>query len=494
MNHPKVVILGAGSLFFGRKAIWQMVHSPHLNTGTLALVDTNVQRLHKMTALAKKVVAHNNVPLQIESSTERTDVLEGADYVVLSFAERNAYCRGIDVKTSAKYGIRMCSGDTIGPGGIMRTAREYPHIIAACQDIERLCPEAWVINYINPTAVHGIGLHKHFPKLKSFALCDAQWHLRMQYAELAGVPDDDKLELLPVGPNHFTWLSEATYDGRDIMPAIVQGLREKADAEDVNMQAQGDKESAKGYLNNSIAIELYDHLGALPTVLGHTKEYVRYYQGLNKTNNDRHPALKLFEADCRAELTNQMWQRVDEFVEGKAPIAEFDTENGPDPAADVIESMAGGLGKRFFINTTNNGAVANMPNDAFLEMYCDLSHEHGPVPVAQPTLPTGIRGMCQLVLDTHELTADAIFKQDVELLCRAMLVDPLTNSIGDTRALLNELIKQETELLPAWAMRGLKENARQIGQTKQAQKPEDLACSTKNVNANAIAVPGVKAY
>ena len=43
---PKVVVIGAGSLFFGRQAIWQMVHSPHLNNGTLALVDTDPQRPH----------------------------------------------------------------------------------------------------------------------------------------------------------------------------------------------------------------------------------------------------------------------------------------------------------------------------------------------------------------------------------------------------------------------------------------------------------------
>ena len=50
-GHPKVVIIGAGSLFFGRQAIWQMVRSPHLRGGTLALVDTDAARLARMEAL-----------------------------------------------------------------------------------------------------------------------------------------------------------------------------------------------------------------------------------------------------------------------------------------------------------------------------------------------------------------------------------------------------------------------------------------------------------
>lgn len=41
VQHPKVVVIGAGSLFFGRQAIWQMTQSPHLNGGALALVDTD---------------------------------------------------------------------------------------------------------------------------------------------------------------------------------------------------------------------------------------------------------------------------------------------------------------------------------------------------------------------------------------------------------------------------------------------------------------------
>lgn len=447
MQHPKVVIVGAGSLFFGRKAIWQMVHSPHLREGTLALVDIGAERLDKMKRLAEMVRDHHDVPLKIEASTDRTDVLDGADYIVLSFADRNAHFRGVDVDTSAKYGIRMCSGDTIGPGGVMRTAREYPQIIAACRDIERLCPDAWVVNYINPTSVHGIGMARHFPKLKSLALCDAQWGLRGNYAKLAGVEDDDKFVLLSAGPNHFSWVLKAEYDGRDVLPRIVEGIRERAD-EDANKQAQGGKSEAKGYMNNSIALELYEAFGVLPTVLGHTKEYVRFYQGRSATGQDRHAAIKLFEVPTRLKWTASVWQRVDDYVNGTVDIAEFDSEFGSDPATDIIESMAGGLGKRFFINTMNRGAVPNMSDDAFLELYCDLDRENGPQPLACPPMPRGVRGMCEQVLDTHELTAEAVYQGDRKLLRRALLTDPLSNSIGDTDALLEELLEREADALP----------------------------------------------
>ena len=449
---PKIVILGAGSLFFGRKAIWQAVHSPQLREGTLALVDTDADRLDRMRRLAEMVIQHNQSPLKIQASTDRRDVLADADFVVMAFADRNAHFRGVDVETSAKYGIRMCSGDTIGPGGIMRTCREYPQIIAAARDIETLCPDAWVINYINPAAVHGIGLRRHFPRLKSLALCDAQWNLRDRFADIAGVPADEAV-FQTAGPNHFSWLLRAEHDGRDLTPRIVEHIREHAD-QDANAQAQGKTFQAKGIHNNAIAIELYEAFGVLPTVLGHTKEYVRFYQGRSALGLDRIPALKLFEVPDRVAWTHRVWDRVDDYLAGRVEIAEFDTEFGPDPATDLIEAMwandGRGTGQQFFINQLNQGAIPNMADDAFVELLSDVSMQ-GITPLPCPPLPRGVRGLCEQILDTHELTAEAVYHTDRALLRRPFLTDPLTHSIGDTDALIEELLdKQRDAVSPDW--------------------------------------------
>ena len=113
---PKVAIIGAGSFFFGRPFIWNMTHSPVLRHGTMVLIDRDPQVLEVMTAIARRVVDHLGVPTRIEASTDRRRVLPGCDFVIPSFSYRNAHFRGVDCKVAAKYGVRMCSGDTIGPG------------------------------------------------------------------------------------------------------------------------------------------------------------------------------------------------------------------------------------------------------------------------------------------------------------------------------------------------------------------------------------------
>ncbi len=456
MSSPHIVLIGAGSLFFGRKAIWQMVHSPHLQDGTLSLVDTDAERLEKMRRLAEKVARNNKVSLTIQASTDRRELLPGADFVVLSFATRNAHYRGVDCDLSEKYGIRMCSGDTIGPGGILRSMRELPEILDVCEDIQELAPEAWLINYINPTTVMGMAIARAFPRLKSFAICDAQHNQRARFAAMAGLVEDEKdwsleqdrdLDLVSVGVNHFTWMLKAEYQGRDLMPTIVAELKERSDQESTMADSDTVYKGSKGFMNTAIQLELYDAFGALPTVVGHTKEYVRFWQG-HGVSQESIPPLSLFDAKERWAWTESVWERVDDYLSGEVTIDEFDTEFGPDPATDIIESMWGGLGKRFYINTWNKGCVPNLHEDAYIEMYCELDMQ-GPRPLPSPALPRGVRGLTEQVLDTHELTAEAIREKDPVKLRRALLTDPLTNSLADSDALLEELIEAEAEALKA---------------------------------------------
>lgn len=454
MQHPKVVIIGAGSLFFGRQGLWQMVHSPHLNTGTLAFVDTNPVNLKRMETLARRVIDHEKVALQLEASTDAKDVLPEADFVVLSFADQSAKFRGIDCEVSEKYGIRMCSGDTIGPGGIFRTLREFPKILEYCKEIEKICPDAWVINYINPTAANGIGLRKFAPNLKSFALCDGLHmpHVKKRYATRAGIISEDgewsedkdkRFHFRIAGPNHFTWLMNAEYDGKDVVPEIAKQLSRKAAKE-----TDGGDTGSKASFNETVTYALYKAFGYVPTCTGHTKEYLRFWQGLGKTPEPV-PPLSIWSAATRHERHAEMWKEVDGFILGATPMSEYMSTHGPDHATDIIETMWGGLGKPFFINTANNGAVTNMGGDAFLELLCEPTMD-GPKPLPVGAAPVGLRGLWQQVLDSHELAVTAAVTGDRDILFRAFLCDPLVSTMEDAKAIIAELLDLERDVLPEY--------------------------------------------
>ncbi len=449
-NKPKIVVIGAGSYFFGKQVIWNMVKSEVLQNGTLALVDTNPEILKTMITLAKKVITETNVPAKVIGSVNRREVMKDADFIVLAFSEKNAYYRGVDTRISAKYGVTMCSSDTIGPGGIFRALREIPVALAVAKDMENLCPDAWLINFVNPTAVIGIAL-RHYAKVRSFALCDGLHEPRrriMMLKDVGILPADAetiptemeaKLDLAIGGVNHCTWMIRFNYDGRNIMPELRSLVAEKAKNELETVKA-------KPRYNLKYALQLMDLYGAYPIATSHTKEYVPFFQGYGVTPNEPEPIIP-FNADIRSKEMAEAWKITEQFANGDKSIDEFMKDGRQDHATDIIESMWGKLGKAFYINSANRGAVTNLPEDAFLELRCDIDM-HGPRPQPLGEFPRGLLALQHQVLDTHELTAEAAVTFDKTLLLRAMITDPIVNNIGDAKNIMNELLEAERKALP----------------------------------------------
>ncbi len=390
INAPKVVIVGAGSLFFGRKAIWGMNHMKGLRGGTLCLIDTNAENLDRSVRLARMVAEYTGSGTRIEGYSDYREALPKADFVILSFSRRNAHFRRIDCDVSAKYGIRMCSGDTIGPGGVFRAIREFPTVLEIAKAIEVTCPQAWLINYINPTATMGIGLSRH-SRAKLFALCDIH-HLpkiKLDYLKIIGEPEDAlaDLDLKIAGVNHFTWMLKAELRGEDIMGRILDAHRHLG-------QSESDEGYAKQRFNHRITAELADVFGVIPTCPSHTKEYVPHYQGRGPVPASV-PALSVFDCDEREKITRKSWADVDDYLLGKIEIGQFDAEFGPDHATDIMNTMVAGDGRRFFVNRLNGGCrdgqkpVGNLPAEAFLELECEFDAS-GPVPVRVGDFPLGV--------------------------------------------------------------------------------------------------------
>ena len=144
----------------------------------------------------------------------------------------------------------------------------------------------------------------------------------------------------------------------------------------------------------------------------------------------------------------EQWKETAAFADGRLPIADFFAKGKGDHATDIVESMWGGLGKKFYVNTANRGAVSNMPDDAFLELRSELDM-NGPRPLPAVPLPHGVLGLTQQVLDTHELTVEAAVSCDRRILLRALACDPIVNNLGDAKRIMEELLDAERDHLPA---------------------------------------------
>jgi len=458
MAGPKVSVIGAGSYFFGRQVIWKMATSPVLQGGTLALVDTDPKVLKTMMSVARRVFKAAKFKGKLVGNTDYKKVVPKSDFIVLTFSHRNAHYRGVDTELAMKHGIRMCSSDTIGPGGIFRALREVPKAVAVAKHAAKVAPDAWVINFINPTTVLGMALRRYVPEMRSFALCDGNHepYATLRRCKMVGILPEDatevppdvlaKLDLAVGGVNHCTWLVRFSYDGKDYMPKVRRWIAARAREEKRNPSVK-----AKPRNNSSYAVQLFDLYGAYPTAVSHTKEYVPFFQGYGVAPVEPEP-IRCFDAKIRASEMARAWGVTAEYASGKRSAKHFLENVGADHATDIIESMWGGLGKPFYINTTNGGAVTNMPDEAFLELRSDVDMRSVR---RQPfgELPRGVLGLTHQVLDTHELTAEAAMTGDRSVLRRAMLTDPICNNIRDADNCIRDLLKAEREALPSFWFR-----------------------------------------
>ena len=143
----------------------------------------------------------------------------------------------------------------------------------------------------------------------------------------------------------------------------------------------------------------------------------------------------------------EAWQATQDYAAGKRDVAELLRNTRADMATEMLETMWDNLGKPFYINTANRGAVTNLPDDAFIELRCDLDM-NGPRPQPVGEFPRGLLALQHQVLDTHELTAEAAATGDRAILRRAMLTDPICNNIEDADNCIAELLEAERDALP----------------------------------------------
>ena len=453
MRGPKVVLIGAGSAFFGRQTIWSMIMKEGLCNGTLALVDHDKEKLGWMAKIAKNCIREKKVSLKIEASSDRRDVLKNADFVILAFANEGVRLRGNDADISTKHGMTMCSADTVGPGGIMRTIREVPRQNEIMRDVEKLCPDAWVINWVNPTSAMGIAMMRNFPQIKSMAICDGPHNPRFDNELIVGaglaeaadrITDElrSKVKIVSGGINHFNWLLEMSCEGADLTPRIKDGLRKASQAEHV-----ASSEDGKIAHTNKIAAQLADAVGYVPKCIWHTQEYLPYFQG-HDVDKENALTIQKWSIETRRKWMDECWKDMQDIASGKRKASDFLENTSADHASDIIESMWTGTLKKFYINVKNKGVITNLTDDAYVEVPCIVDMNRI-MPLPFGPLPRPILGYVQRILDEHELAVEAAATCDRRILLQSFLASMVTVSIPDAINCVDEMLSSERKYLSA---------------------------------------------
>jgi alpha-galactosidase len=425
---PRIVIIGAGSGFGSRLSI-DILARPSLQDSTIALCDLDEERLAGVTDYVRRAIEGHGLPATLLSSAEREELLPGADFVITSVSVGGGAYWGepyaSEVNIPRRYGVDQRVADTIGPGGVFRFLRTAPVQLAFCRDVERLCPEALLINYTNPMAML-TWLHSTASRVRNVGLCHSVQGTTVQLAGWIGVPYEE-VSFLVAGINHQSWVLRFERDGEDLCPRI----REAA--------ARGDIPE-----HEAVRRAIMEHFGYFVTESsGHNSEYLPYFR--------RTPALRerfgLKEHQVRMEAPRSRRWAGDTEATHQADVPQLAASR--EYAAGIIEAATTGEPFPLNGNVMNDGLIANLPAGCCVEVPCtaDADGIH-PVPVG--ALPPQCAALNRSNVAVQELAVRAVLERDREAAFHAVALDPLTAAVlplHEIRAMFGELWAAEGELL-----------------------------------------------
>ncbi|WP_077534645.1 alpha-galactosidase [Massiliimalia massiliensis] len=437
----KIAIIGAGSIIFCKTLLNDLLSTPALKGFTYTLMGPTMWKLEKQKEYADQLIEKNNLDAKIFCTTDRREALKNAKYVILMFQIGGTAAYRYDYEIPMKYGVDQCIGDSMGPGGVFRCLRSAPVIMGIGKDIKELCPDAYVLNYVNPMGavctVAGCATD-----MKMVGLCHG---VQTTLDLIAGYTNVAKNEIdyLCAGINHMDWFLKLEKDGEDLYPLLRENM-----------------EKPEYYKNEKVRGEVMRQCGYFMTEsTGHLSEYLPWF----RKNQE---VLDLYCDEPDFGGASGAYYKYSVMVAEKfAKTDVLSIESGElEPRSKeycsyIIEALETGRPFKFSGNVRNNGFITNLPYDATVEVpiYADREGLH---PFTIGDLPIQLAAMNQSNLTVQGLAAEAAIHGDPELAFWAIAMDPLTSSVlslKDVRKMVSEMFEAEMEWLPQFAGKKLKE-------------------------------------
>lgn len=464
---PKITFIGAGSTVFAKNLLGDILSFPELANATISLHDIDEERLRTTQEVAHLLAQALGAQPTIEATLDRRAALDGADYAITMF-QIAGYKPGtvVDFEIPKKYGLRQTIADTLGIGGIMRGLRTVPVLLDLCRDMAELCPDATLLNYVNPMAINTWAINRA-TKIKTVGLCHSVQGTAEQLSQDIGVPIDE-INYIAAGINHMAFylkFERRTAEGvADLYPRLHQ------------VRAEGRVPDW-----NRVRYEMLARLGYFVTESSeHFAEYVPWFIKCDRPDLIERFNVPLDEYIRRCEVQIAGWEAAQVVLEH--PGAAVDVQalaaklaaagateqeiagvaaslGGLDAVArsheygsGIIHSMETGSPRVIYGNVPNYGLIDNLPHGCCVEVPC-LVDKNGIQPTRIGSLPPQLAALMQTNVNVQALTVEAALTGKREHIYHAAMLDPHTAAeldLDQIWALVDDLIAAHGDWLPAW--------------------------------------------
>ncbi len=431
---PKICFLGAGSTVFVRNVLGDCMRADALRGSTVSLVDLDPDRLRDSRLVVERLNASLKAGFNIEAwlAEDAEAALKSADYVINAIQVGGYEPATVrDFEIPKKFGLRQTIGDTLGIGGIFRALRTIPVLLRYCRIMEKVCPDALLLNYANPMAMLTWAVLRA-TSIRCVGLCHSVQVCASHLCEELDLPSDN-LKWRIAGINHQAWLLEISRFGEDLYPEI----RRRAQLESYRSR-------------DAVRFEIMKRFGYYVTESSeHNAEYVPWFiKNTHPELIDRYRIpLDEYPRRCREQIAQ--WQRMRESL---LATEAMEHERTHEYASYILEAIETGVPYTFGGNVLNTGLIPNLPGGCCVEVMC-VADRNGITPTYAGPLPPQCAALNRTNINVQELTVGAALTCSRDWVYQAAMLDPHTAaelSIDEIVALCDALFDAHQDFLPEY--------------------------------------------
>jgi len=453
----KIVLIGAGSREFAQRLIHDLVLERELwesRNLLVVLMDIDAAGVELMGAYARRAAAAAGAAIRFEATSDRAAALEGADFVLISVAVKRMELWEQDFRIPFAYGIPHVYGENGGPGAAFHALRNWRIVLPICADIERICPDAWVLNFTNPEARVLLAILT-LSRVKAIGLCHGFYSFRRLVGSVLARPLEG-LDVRTAGMNHFyTYYRIAERDGgRDLIPEFEARLRADPSPLPPVVRYLWRTFGALGYVSDT---HVGEYLGFAHELVGNLWEF-----GIEKRAVERDESgvdgRTVFEAwrrkmDVGAFRRSGVAAGEGDLLSGRRPIRLEDITASGELAVPVIADMTLDRGRfREAVNVLNTGGfIENLDRDSCVELPA-MVDGGGVHPDAVGRLPEGFACLVRQQQMVQRLLLSAYREGSRRLLLQALLIDPVAAAQASRiERMMDHMLRVQAEYLPEFS-------------------------------------------
>lgn len=434
MKKLKVVTVGGGSGYTPELIDGFIRRHDELPVSEYWLVDIEAgeEKLAVVGALAQRMVKKAGIDMTVHLTTNLQEALAGADFVTTQIRVGQLAARIQDEKIPLRYGV--LGQETTGPGGFMKAQRTIPVLLDLCQNMETLCPDAWLINFTNPAGIVTEAIAKYSP-IKSLGICSGANSMMRDIAGAYGVEREDVYARI-IGLNHLIFADRIAVTGQDFTADFIEKL------------AQGvGSNTLKNIPDLGLPAEFIRSLKLYPL------SYLKYFY-MNREMVE-HEINELQHGGTRGEqslvIEKSLFElyRDPNLCEKPAALSARGGALYSDTACSIISAIYNNKREIHVVNVPNQGTTPDLPDDAVIETNAMID-SLGAHPLAYGRLPTSVRGLIQSVKAFEELTVEAAITGNRQTALLALSAHPLVPSVDIAEKILADYLTANRDYLPQY--------------------------------------------